>query len=64
MQKKRIILAAAIMSMSLIAFMSMNNGRAPDIFSVSSAAPNPIFPIDGGQKNAPVDAIAMFEQWK
>ena len=28
MKKKRIILAAAIMSMSLIAFMSMNSSRA------------------------------------
>ncbi|MFM0324672.1 hypothetical protein [Caballeronia glebae] len=40
MQKKRIILAAAMMSMILIAFMSMNSIRdASDMFQITRAAP-------------------------
>ncbi|SAK67002.1 hypothetical protein AWB75_03190 [Caballeronia catudaia] len=49
-KKQRIILAAAIMSMSLIAFMSMNSGRAAfDMFAM---------------KGSPVDVTAQLEQWK
>ncbi|SAK88078.1 hypothetical protein AWB77_04748 [Caballeronia fortuita] len=49
MQKKRIILAAAIMSMSLIAFMSMANGRVASVFSVRSNAPEQVFYVESGQ---------------
>jgi hypothetical protein len=49
-KKQRIILAAAIMSMSLIVFMSMNNGRAAaDTFAM---------------KGSPVDVTAQLEQWQ
>ncbi|MCG7399944.1 MULTISPECIES: hypothetical protein [Caballeronia] len=43
MQKKRIILAAAMMSMSLIAFMSMSNSySAADTFPIARAAPEQV----------------------
>ncbi|SAL82111.1 hypothetical protein AWB74_06160 [Caballeronia arvi] len=49
-KKQRIILAAAIMSMSLIVFMSMNSGRAAiDMFAM---------------KGSPVDVTAQLEQWQ
>jgi|GEM_PF-4913851 len=61
MNKKRIILAAAVMSMSLIAFMSMNTGRAAfDMYSDSST----MFAVDHEQNRSPADAVAMLEQWK
>ncbi|SAK46382.1 hypothetical protein AWB82_00872 [Caballeronia glebae] len=47
MQKKRIILAAAMMSMILIAFMSMNSIRdASDMFQITRAAPEQMLFID------------------
>ncbi len=63
MQKKRLILAAAIMSMSLIVFMSMNGGRAAaDMFANSGASPEQMFFLNAGQHDSSVDSIAMFEQ--
>ncbi|SAK61914.1 hypothetical protein AWB76_03141 [Caballeronia temeraria] len=54
MQKKRLFLAAAIMSMSLIVFMSMNSGpSAAGMFSITRAAPQQMYAID---------SIVMFEQ--
>lgn len=65
MKRKRIILAAAAMSMSLITFMSMSNGRAAvDMFPVGSAAPRAMLAVEGGRNASPVDAIARLEQWK